>query len=527
MNKEFIKRLTLAHGWIGLVFSGLLFIIFFAGSIALFRQELYLWSMQPHAPVTNGSEITAEQALESAIANRDVDTKEHITIIFPSDTFYYYKAFVDIKDREGTDQEHYDLLFIDPITGEVISEGFKFNLGEFIYRLHYNLNIPNGKYVLGFVTLFFLFAIISGIFIHARKLISNFFQYRGDKHKRSQLLDMHNVVGVISIPFTLMYAISGLIFNLVIIYQIAVALTIYGGDQRALLQDAGVQFIEPEWQDKPTERVNIDGLIAKVTQEYQGVAPRMLTIHNFGDESSVIRLRSEDTSELTTDYDSTYSLVDESVVSKSDIENPNSITIGTGVLRKLHYADYASLSLRIVYFILGLAVCGLIVTGNLLWIQKREKQRNHSTRTLVVARYMTMVSSVGIIFATSIAFLCERLMPINLANRTDVLGQVFWIALAISAFIYILPSIQSHYKKAISATLLLSAGIIFTTLLTSMWLFGDTLIGWIANGNYIVLGVDIGLFISALLLAFVGVVILKKSAKVVEESPKELNNVSV
>ena len=43
MNKEFIKRLTLAHGWIGLVFSSLLFIIFFAGSIALFRQEITLW----------------------------------------------------------------------------------------------------------------------------------------------------------------------------------------------------------------------------------------------------------------------------------------------------------------------------------------------------------------------------------------------------------------------------------------------------------------------------------------------------
>jgi len=334
MNKESIKRLTLAHGWLGLVFSGLLFIIFFAGSIALFRQEITLWSMQPHFPVTSGENIGVNKVLKTALADRDYDANEHITLILPSTDSHYYKAYVDIKDREK--EPHYDELLIDPVTGKIVSEGYKFDLADFIYRLHYNLNIPSGKYVLGFVTLFFLFALISGIFIHARKLVSNFFQYRGEKHKRSQLLDMHNVVGVISLPFTIMYAISGLIFNLVIIYQVAFALTVYKGDGEALLKDAGFTVIAPEWLDKPVDHVDIDKLIAKVSDEYQ-VAPRMLTIYNYGDESAVIQLRSQDTSELTTTYNVAYSLVDERVIMKSDNDHPNSLTIGTGVLRKLHY----------------------------------------------------------------------------------------------------------------------------------------------------------------------------------------------
>jgi len=333
MNKEFIKRLTVAHGWIGLTFSGLLFIIFFAGSIALFRQEVGLWAIQPHLPVNSGEPASVEKVIESALAGRDFDNKEHFTLLLPTNDNPYYKAYVDIKGRTGED--HHDELLLDPITGEVVSEGHKFEFGEFMYKLHYDLNIPAGKYVLGFVTLFFLFIMISGIFIHAKKLIRNFFQYRGEKHKRSQLLDIHTVVGTIPFPFMLMYAISGLIFNLVIIYQVATVVALYKGDQAALFKDAGILAIEPEWQDKPTERVNIDKLIAKLSDEYQ-VAPRMLTIFNYGDESSVIRFRSQRTSELTTDYDSTYSLVDERVIIKSDSDNPNSLTLGTGVLRKLH-----------------------------------------------------------------------------------------------------------------------------------------------------------------------------------------------
>jgi len=519
MNKEFIKRLTLAHGWLGLVFSGLLFIIFFAGSIALFRQEINLWSMQPHFPVTSGQDIGVNEVLKTALADRDYDSQEHITLILPSQDSHYYKAYIDIKDREQ--EPHYDELLIDPVTGVIVNEGYKFDLADFIYRLHYNLNIPSGKYVLGFVTLFFLFALISGIFIHARKLVSNFFQYRGEKHKRSQLLDMHNVVGVISLPFTIMYAISGLIFNLVIIYQVAFALTVYKGDGEALLKDAGFTTIAPEWLDKPVNHVDIDKLIAKVSHEYQ-VAPRMLTIYNYGDESAVIQFRSQDTSEITTLYNVAYSLVDEGVMMKSDNDNPNTLTVGMGVLRKLHYGNYASIDLRFVYLILGFGVCGLIITGNLLWLEKREKMRSFSVRTLSVARYFTVLSSAGIIVSTSIAFLCERLMPIDWLERVNILAQTFWLSLAALAIIYVLPRVRANYRQALAISLYVSAVILLLTLLVSLTTVGQSLVDLFIVGHYSVFAVDISLFISALLLAKIGHSMMKKVSRVTNTPQDDL-----
>lgn len=508
MNKEFIKRLTLAHGWIGLIFSGLLFIIFFAGSIALFRQEITLWSMQPHMPITQGSQVTVNNVLLTALDGREYDAKEHITLVLPTADSHYFKAYVDIKDRPT--EPHFDELTIDPVSGEIVSEGSKFELAEFIYHLHYDLNIPAGKYVLGFVTLFFLFALISGVFIHARKLISNFFQYRGSKHKRSQLLDMHNVVGVVSLPFTLMYAVSGLIFNLVVIYQVAFALTVYQGDGEALLRDAGFETIAPQWKDTPQAHLNIDKLIAKTTKEY-GIAPRMLTIYNYGDESAVIQLRSEDTSELTTAYNVAYSLTDGSVVMKSDNQNPNSLTVGTGVLRKLHYGNYAALDLRFVYLALGFAVCGLIITGNFLWLEKREKQRQFSQRTLTIARYVTMVSSAGIMVAISTAFLAERLMPISWVNRAELLSQVFWITLGISALVYAIPKVSQYYRVALAKSLHLCAGLTGLTVIFSIVTLQQSLIALIKTESYTVLAVDLSLVIATLLFVKIGNVVQRKA----------------
>lgn len=511
MNKEFIKRLTNAHGWIGLTFSGLLFIIFFAGSIALFRQEVYLWSIQPHLPVNTGEQASVEEILESALEGRDYDAKEHITLLFPSDISYYYKAYVDIKDKKG--EEHFDTLLIDPISAEVVHEGNEFELGEFLYELHYNLNIPAGEYVLGFVTLFFLFALVSGIFIHSKKLISNFFQYRGEKHKRSQLLDTHSVIGVITLPFTLMYAISGLIFNLVIIYQIAFAVIIYGGDQQALLDDAGFKRVAPQWTSTPTPRVNIDELIAEVTADYQGLTPRFLTIYNYGDKSSLIQFRSENTSELTTNYNSIYSLVDKQVFMQSDPEHSNTLIVGTDVLTKLHYGNYASINLRIVYLLLALGVCGLIITGNFLWIEKREKQRGHGTRSLAVARYITMVSSAGVIFSTSVAFLCERLMPFAWTNRPEVLSQTFWLSLVLAAIVFALPKAKANYRKALAISLYVCAGIISVTLIMSFVLFSQTLTELLNTGHYTVLSVDIALLIVTFAFVSVGRMLMKKANK--------------
>jgi len=498
MKKSFLKNLTEAHSWIGLVISGLLFVVFFAGSISLFRGEIHQWSMQPHFEVSNQERLPLSSIMDRAIEDTDFDAKEHLTIVMPSKHNPYYYAYIDVHHEPG--EEEFVGVVIDPVSGDKIADHHDFTLAEFIYDLHINLNIPAGSYVIGFVALFFFFALISGIFIHARKLINNFFKYRSEDKPRSKLLDMHNVVGVMSLPYTIMYAISGLIFNLVIIYQIAFALVLYKGDQQALLDDAGYKLVAPEWKDKTWQQANIETLYQRTIDKYE-TPPRLVRVYNYGDESAVLHFFGAEASSLTKSYEVTYNLKDDSVLFSKDADNPNNLVTGLYVISKLHFGDFAGFDLRILYFILGIGVCGLIVTGNLLWIEKRSRQRKKSPKTLAFVNNFTLWSTGGVVIATAIAFLADRLMPATLIGRSEYMVWSFVATLLLVAVLLMF----NHSKKLFLGWLLQGAGLIIGMVILCDWiLFNEQIIQLSSQGITTIIGTEIGLAIMMLLLIWSG-----------------------
>jgi len=498
MDKQFLKRITDAHSWLGLIISGLLFVIFFAGSISLFRDEINQWSFQPHYDVAQGEKLAISKIMEKAIAGRKFEPKEHLNIITPSKNLPYYTVYVDVEHEEG--EQDYIGFFLDPVTGEEVAAPDDYFLSTFLYALHVNLNIPNGAYIIGFVTLFFFFALISGIFLHAKKIFSNFFKYRAEKKARSQLLDMHNIVGVMSLPFTIMYAISGLIFNLVIIYQIAFAVVLYQGDQQALLDDAGYQAIEPQWIDKTWESPNIDQIYAATTDKYN-TEPRMIRMYNYGDESAVMHMFGQVKDDFAEEYEVAYNLRNDSPLMIKDSANPNTLVQGLHVISRLHFGNYAGFDLRIIYFILGIGVCSLIITGNMLWLEKRARQRNQSEKTLKFVTNFTLLSTGGVILATSIAFLSERLLPIIFSQREDYMVYSFVLSLAIVGFLLIF----NHNKKLFLSVLLRSSAFILLLVLVADWvMFGGKGVTLWQQGIKTVIGTEIGILVMAALFYYCG-----------------------
>jgi uncharacterized iron-regulated membrane protein len=518
MSREFLKRLTEAHSWLGLIISGAIFVVFFAGSISLFRDEIEQWSMQPHLAISEGEKLPISQIVERAIEGVPFDPKEHLTLITPIDNRPYYEAYVDVHHEAG--EEDHVHFFIDPNTGEKFGNIDGFKLADFIYDLHTDLNIPAGTYVVGFITLFLFFAVVSGVFIHARKLVNNFFQYRSENNPRSKLLDIHNVVGVMSLPFTLMYAFSGLIFNLVIIYQIAFAVFLYQGDKQALLNDGGYNIVKVEWQNKAWETPDIDGMYNEITEKYQK-APRIVRIYNYGDESAVMHVFVTEKNSLTENYEIAYNLTDRSINFVRDADNPNVLRQGLYVITKLHFGDYAGVDLRILYFILGLGVCVLIVTGNLLWIEKRSKKRNQSPKTLSFVNNFTLWSTGGVILSTAVAFLVDRLSPMQLVNRDDYMVYSFIFTLLVVAVLLVF----NHNKKSFLGWLLKVSGYIAIAVVVVDWvMFNKEIVTLWQQGVTTIIGTEIVLVIIATLLIFIGRKLANKPSISTNINSKEVIN---
>lgn len=504
LTKEFLKRITHAHSWLGLIISGLLFVVFFCGSIALYRAEIDEWAVQPHIALAQGEQKSVSEILAIAIEGEAFDAKEHLTLLLPTSQTPYYRAYIDVFHEPG--EEDHAATFIDPVSGEKLIQGDQFFLASFIYKLHYDLNFSFGSYIIGFVTLFFFFALISGIFIHAKKLITNFFKYRTEQGKRSKLLDMHNVIGVMSLPFTLMYAISGLIFNLVIIYQIAFALVLYKGDQQALLDDAGYIAIAPKWQDKPWKTPEIDAKFLEISNR-ENYQPTFLRMYNYGDKSAVMHVGGKMDEQIGGRFDVAVALdtLEETMI--NDPINSNMVRKGLQVVANLHFGNYAGFDLRLLYFVLGIAVCVLIIAGNLLWIEKYNAQREKSVKVVRFTRQYTLISTLGVVFATFAGFLLERTLPVELMHRDTILVYGFIGALFLSVVI----SFASRQSKVALANLLQASAVLgILTCCYDMVFFGDKIWLLLQQNQTNTAWVDLSLFIVSV-LCFKAAIHIKQS----------------
>lgn len=485
-----IKNLTESHSWIGVIISPLLFVIFWAGAVTLFYEEVKLWALTPQFPVAIQQQaMPLQQIVEAKLALHPFDYQEHMMVQMPSHNDPYYKVYLDLVREEGKEDEHGEVvsLLVDSKSGKTLANKEDFFLADFLYQLHYNLNLPAGTYIVGIISLFFFFALVSGIFIHAKKLFRHFFQYRTDRNRRDKLLDLHNVVGVMTLPFTLMYALSGLVFNLAIVYQIAFVVFIYQGDQDALFNDAGFTLFDEARIEQPLDMTPAFQIIEKARAR-DDFAVSDVIFYNYGDDAAIIQIRGNNLAYFSQNDEFFYRVKTSELLSKTDINNYNVFRKGREIIATLHFGNFAGVDVRILYFILSLAICVMILVGNMLWLDKRSLQQNVSARSIRFVRGLSVGGCSGVILATAVAFLCERIIPASLSARADLMVYAFIISLVATMLLaYRIESVKRYIAQVIFATVM----VLILTLLADWLMFSSQIIQLWHDGFRAVVGVEI------------------------------------
>lgn len=515
-NKSVKRNLIEAHSWLGIIFSILLFLIFWAGSISLFKDEIQQWAEMPHYPIDQSiADKPLLEIIDAKLREFPLNTKEHLAIVLPSEQHPYYWFSIDLLTDESDEEhkegaEHADEavkeIKVNPKTGEVIGGFYQFSWADFIYRLHFDLNMqPYGIYFMGIVTLFFLFALFSGIYIHARKIIPQFFSYR-IKKQRTQLLDLHNIIGVMSLPFTIMYAITGLMFNLVIVFQIAFVMIVYKGDQDTLFVDAGFPPFVAQQQTGASQDMSAILPILEQVEKELGTAT-MLIFHNYGDENAVLQIFGEQRDHFSQSYEIFFKVKDGTIIQQSDYEHLNVFRKGRDVLTTLHYGNYAGVDLRALYFALSMAIIGMILAGNMLWIQKRQTQANVSHRVTKFMGNLTVGSCCGFVLATAFGFFAERVLPPDLLNRSELLIIIFsgvTVIITLSAYWY------KNNKQFIAKILYATVAVLLLTIVCDWLMFSETLIFLWQTGFKSIIGVQIGFVLFSICCLFIAKQLLRK-----------------
>ena len=415
MKQSTLKNFTHAHAWLGLIISGILMIVFVCGSMSFFRENIILWDMQYDAPNIeyrhDNQYVPVSVIAQNIVAQGHTMPDDHgMFIEFPTPAQPYYVSYFEIETPEG---EHVDInQSFNPITGKQYElDQLDYYLGNMLYRMHINLMLPGGTELVGIVSLIFLVMVFTGTLMLLKKLVSHYYQYRV-KRRKDVYLDGHSIIGVSTLPYTFLYALTGVMFNLSILLQAGFGLAVFKGDISALMDTA--DFYAPpritELNNQPADLTKIDAMVRDAQNRHPDQTLYFVNIFVPGDASGQVEVALTRHNNFDTLTRLTYKLSDGSLI--KEYRPLQSATAGTyDVLSTLHFGEYGGSTLKFLYFLLGLGCCYMILTGNLIWLEKREGNRKQSEKGLKFVKAMTLALSSGTLIAVASTFIAARFAP--------------------------------------------------------------------------------------------------------------------
>ncbi|KGL62982.1 PepSY-associated TM helix domain-containing protein [Polaribacter sp. Hel1_85] len=368
------------HTVSGIVISVVLYIIFFAGSFSFFRDEIANWERNESVEITDDIQLDFDKALDSLHKNynlygRDVALKKTYIEQRISVSMSASKDSVTSNKTEGA-----KFFYLDTKNNSKHTYDQSYTLGEFLYRLHFLTQIPYpfGYYLSGFVAFFFLFAIITGVVIHWKKIVSNFYVFRPLSKLKTMWTDAHTTLGLIGLPFQFVYAVTGAFFMIKLVLVAPSVLFLYGGDNAKLYED--LEYSKPQYQFKNnaiTSNFNASYYVTSTKKIWNDFDVTEVHLFNYGDENMHILVNGH------LNYNTKFNGIGEVIFNvktgeivskKSPITDTSYLDGVKNVLYKIHYADYGGFPLKIISFILGLITCFVIISGVMIWLVARDKK---------------------------------------------------------------------------------------------------------------------------------------------------------
>jgi uncharacterized iron-regulated membrane protein len=408
-----LRSFTSVHSWMGLVAGFALFVAFYAGAITVFHHELQQWATPPSVEAAPATLADAQRLLDGVLA-RHAEARDHVGMTFPG---------YELAEPTAYWQDRYGIwLFATPddLAGSPNPPGAP--LPELVNELHYTLGIPRvGTWLMGVVSLLYGVALVSGFVIHLPRLAKDLFALRPGRNLKRFWQDAHNVIGVLSLPFHLMFAVTGAVLCLLLVAMLALNPLIYEGK---LMAASTAAMNTAPTVAKAGTTAPLAPLAAwharsiAVAREHGDAAfePGYLKLSHAGDAHAVVEITGDSPRALgggSVALDAVSGAVLATQLPGS--RDANHATLAAAYA--LHFADYGGIAVRWLYFLLGLGGAFLFYSGNLLWIESRRKRRQaeQGRAQLAMAR-ATVGICIGVCVAISAAFVAAQVLPMLGAN---------------------------------------------------------------------------------------------------------------
>lgn len=528
MFSTFRQSMAWLHTWFGLVLGFVLMAAFFFGALSVFDREIDRWAIpatrfepQPMPsyervlrPAFERMQPTAD-AVDAMRPRVDGDMPAHF------DTVASWSAYTTHRDpvlqlfagyRVPGARDPEELIWanatIDPRDGRSLPDD-RLKIGSgFFYPMHYSLTLDwknLGIWIVGFSALVMLAALVSGVVMH-RRLFRELFTFRPDKARLRSVLDLHNMTGVVALPFHFFFALTGLLIF---------SATYYFPVGHTQLHDLHDLHAEVEARETglphlragvPAGLANVDAMVADARQRWEAKGKAgdvgFLVLQHVGDANGYVSVYRAGTDRIALVGDGIHYKASTGALIRED---PPATVAGriSEFLTGLHLQHFRHWLLRWLYVLGGLAGAVCIATGFIFFVEKRKRQHAQQGRQgarIVDALAVTTVS--GMVLATLGILVANRLLPEGLPARGDWERYAFWgtWALALlhagwrSAAVAKGEANPAWREQCLAIAMLAAMAVSLNAITT-----GDHLLKTIPAGDWPVAGIDLVLLATAVI----------------------------
>jgi uncharacterized iron-regulated membrane protein len=425
------RSMAWLHTWCGLVCGWMLCVIFLTGSLSVFREPITRW-MEAQPIAASDATGSMDEGRAAAQAQRYLALHGAGARLWRVQLPAHPGEAVRLLWRDGSGIQQ---IALDPARGTPVSPAAlrQTEGGRHFMSFHYMLQLPLlGFWIVGALTVGFLVALVSGVVIH-RRIFADFFTFRPGSGPRSWL-DAHNAAAVLTLPFLLMIAYTGLCI-FASSYMPWPVQAVYGADDGAYARFTSELAAEPAVvgsMAQPTGPAPDWAGLLDQARTLTGQPAQMLLVNAPGSANARVRIigradPGQPSSNLFTPQASVLFDAASGAVLQIQRPDPASVSMGArieGVIRSLHFADFGSWGLRWVYFASGLLGTAMMVAGTLLFSIKRRIKGQHefgdaTRRFYHCVEAFNVACSVGIGLACCGYFYANRLLPLELAGRSQ------------------------------------------------------------------------------------------------------------
>ncbi|MEM6746268.1 MAG: PepSY-associated TM helix domain-containing protein [Pseudomonadota bacterium] len=469
-NRERQIRIYDLHSWTGIALGLFLYVVCFTGSVAMFaRDEIKSWE-DPALRLTVAETPVAINETFSSWVEEHSDGYE-LTFLgfnFPTAHQPFYSAQLNRRPEDGGD--------IDFVTGRwdteagepIVAKGS--GLSTWLLDFHRDLMWPDelggrqiGRGLVGLAGVVLLLSIISGVVAHT-KIVQELYSLRYWRSVRLKWQDTHKVIGLWTLPFSSMIAVTGAYLGVITLLLPIVAMIMFKGDIEGMIEELGFGQADPVGEK--AQMLSIDE-IAEMQHPDSGELPAHVYMRHYGDQGAVFEVIYESKDDLKNGDVVTLSGVTGEEVEGSVINQPSPANRTLRAMSPLHYGTYGAIALKLMYFVLGLMLSAIVALGTMMWIERRlhGNEGNKSEAFYRRLSHLNVGVTLGLPAATAVLFYADKLAfhgPgshvimsgwIYLGTVAAAIGYAFWrqndyratveLLLGVGAMLVVLPLVNT------------------------------------------------------------------------------------